>query len=91
MELAEPALRRSRRLAGMEEGLARPFVGGLDAEPGVDLLDGPFRFGEAAIGGAGDVPALLGQVGAHVVVDTRDLEQRNVVDARVGVATRRIE
>ena len=71
--------------------LARPLVGGLDAERGVDLLDGPLRLGEAAVGNAGDVPTLFGQIGADVTVDPRDLEQRDVLLARVGVAAGGLE
>jgi hypothetical protein len=60
MELAEPALRRARGFPRVQLRLARPLVRGLDAERRVDLLDGPLRLGEAAVGDAGDVPVLLG-------------------------------
>src|SRR5207244_11536746 len=82
MELAEPALRRPRGLARVEIRLARPFVARLDAERGVDLLDGPLRLGEAAVGDAGDVPVLLRQVGTDLAVGARDLEQRDGLLAR---------
>ncbi len=75
----------------MQLRLARPLVRGLDAERRVDLLDGPLRLGEAAVGDAGDVPVLLGQLGADVAVDPRDLEQRDVLLARVGVAAGGLE
>ena len=91
MELAEPALGRPRRLAGMEERLGSSARRRLEAQRGVDLLDGPLRLGEAAVDDAGDVPVLLRQLGADAAVDARDLEQRDALDAGVGVPARRLE
>src|SRR5262249_26030758 len=74
MELAQPALSRPCRLPRVKVRFAGPFVSRLDAERGVDLLDGPPRLGEAAVGDAGDVPALLGEIGPGIAVDASDLE-----------------
>ena len=91
MELAEPAFSGSCRLARVKVRLARPLVRGLDRERGVDLLDRPLRLGEAAVGDARDVPSLLRQRLSHIAVDARDLEERHVVLARVGVAAGRVD
>ena len=92
MELAEPALRRARGLPGMEQRLGSSArTRGSTPSARVDLLDGPLRLGEAAVDDAGDVPVLLRQIGADVAVDARDLEQRDVVLARVGVAAGGLE
>src|SRR5689334_9621462 len=91
MELPEPPLGGARRLAGMEERDVRPLVARLEPERGVDLLDGPLRLREASVGDAGDVPPLLRQRLALIAIDARDLEQGDVVLARVGVAASGVE
>ena len=97
VELAEPALGRARGLAGMEERLGRPLVARLEAERRVDLLDGPLRLGEAAVGDARRRASAPRAARADVAVDARDLEQRDVARrprrrcARAGSSERRVE
>src|SRR2546430_2699190 len=78
VQLAEPALDRARRLARVQERLARPLVRRLDLQRRVQLLDGPLRVGQAPLDDARDVPALVRQPAADGRVDAGDLEQRNI-------------
>ena len=77
MQLADPTLAGARGSSRMEERLGSTFVRRLELERSVQLLDRPFRIGEAAVHDAGDVPALVGQRLAGAI-RARDLEQRDL-------------
>src|SRR4051812_13995322 len=90
MQLADPTVLRTRRLAGMEQLARRTLEGGLELQRRVELLGRPLRLGEPAVDDGCDVPALVRELAARTV-RARDLEQRHLRRSDGNVAPRRLD
>jgi hypothetical protein len=91
VQLAEPALGRPRRLAGMEQQLLPALHRRRQLQGRVHLLDRPGGVGDAALDDPRHVPGLDGQRLAARRVHPRDLEERDVAVAPRDVLPRRLD
>src|SRR6185503_12334211 len=89
VELADPAALNPSCFARVKERLRGALEARLHLEGGEERLDGAPGDGEAALGDRGYVAPLLRQLLADGKVDTRDLEESDLLVPHVDVVARR--